>query len=223
MRDEECNEVWNMEQKIKLLLVDDHQLVRKGFRALLEELAFVDIVGEAANGKEAITLLRNGVRPQVALLDYEMPVMNGLEATVEIKRDYFGVKVIMLTMLQSKELVQEAVEKGVSGFLFKNTSLEELSDAIRRVAAGDTYFSSEVALALLKQAPNPDIPLLALLSERETEILKLVAQGLSSSEIGRQLFISPRTVDTHRNNIIHKLDVPGIAGLVQFAVRNKLL
>lgn len=212
-----------MEQKIKLLLVDDHQLVRKGFRALLEELEFVDIVGEAANGKEAITLLRNGVRPQVALLDYEMPVMNGLEATVEIKRDYFGVKVIMLTMLQSKELVQEAVEKGVSGFLFKNTSLEELSDAIRRVAAGDTYFSSEVALALMKQSPNPDTPLLALLSERETEILKLVAQGLSSTEIGRQLFISPRTVDTHRNNIIHKLDVPGIAGLVQFAVRNKLL
>ena len=212
-----------MEQKIKLLLADDHQLVRKGFRALLEELEFVEIVGEAANGKEVISLLRSGVRPQVALLDYEMPVMNGLEATVEIRRDYFGVKVIMLTMLQSKELVQEAVEKGVSGFLFKNTSLDELSDAIRRVAAGDTYFSSEVALTLLKSAPNPDSPLLALLSERETEILKLVAQGLSSAEIGRQLFISPRTVDTHRNNIIHKLNVPGIAGLVQFAVRNKLL
>ena len=212
-----------MEQKINLLLADDHQLVRKGFRALLEELKFVEIVGEAANGKEVISLLRSGVRPQVALLDYEMPVMNGLEATVEIRRDYFGVKVIMLTMLQSKELVQEAVEKGVSGFLFKNTSLDELSDAIRRVAAGDTYFSSEVALTLLKSAPNPDSPLLALLSERETEILKLVAQGLSSAEIGRQLFISPRTVDTHRNNIIHKLDVPGIAGLVQFAVRNKLL
>ena len=212
-----------MEKKINLLLADDHQLVRKGFRALLEELEFVEIVGEAANGKEVISLLRSGVRPQVALLDYEMPVMNGLEATVEIRRDYFGVKVIMLTMLQSKELVQEAVEKGVSGFLFKNTSLDELSDAIRRVAAGDTYFSSEVALTLLKSAPNPDSPLLALLSERETEILKLVAQGLSSAEIGRQLFISPRTVDTHRNNIIHKLDVPGIAGLVQFAVRNKLL
>ncbi|MBK8428125.1 MAG: response regulator transcription factor [Lewinellaceae bacterium] len=212
-----------MEKKINLLLADDHQLVRKGFRALLEELEFVEIVGEAANGKEVISLLRSGVRPQVALLDYEMPVMNGLEATVEIRRDYFGVKVIMLTMLQSKELVQEAVEKGVSGFLFKNTSLDELSDAIRRVAAGDTYFSSEVALTLLKSTPNPDSPLLALLSERETEILKLVAQGLSSAEIGRQLFISPRTVDTHRNNIIHKLNVPGIAGLVQFAVRNKLL
>lgn len=212
-----------MNNKIKILLADDHQLVRKGFRALLEELDFVEIVGEAANGKEAISLLRNGAKPNIALLDYEMPLMNGIQATEEIIRDYFGIKVIMLTMLQSKELVQEAVEKGVSGFLFKNTSLEELSDAIQRVAGGDNYFSSEVTLTLLKPNANPDSPLLAQLSEREIEILKLVAQGLSSSEIGQQLFISPRTVDTHRNNIIQKLDVPGIAGLVQFAMRNKLI
>lgn len=212
-----------MVQKIKILLADDHQLVRKGFRALLEELDFVEVVGEAANGKEALNLLRNGAKPQVALLDYDMPMMNGLEATEAITRDFFGVKVIMLTMLQSKELVQEAVDKGVSGFLFKNTSLEDLSDAIQRVAAGGTYFSNEVALLLLKPVTNPDAPLLAALSEREIEILKLVAQGLSSTEIGRRLFISPRTVDTHRNNIIHKLDVPGIAGLVQFAVKNKLV
>lgn len=209
--------------KVKILLADDHQLVRKGFRALLEELDFVEVVGEAANGKEAIQLLRNGIKPNIALLDYEMPVMNGLEATLEIQRDYLGVKVIMLTMLQNKELVQEAVAKGVSGFLFKNTSLEELSDAIQRVAAGDNYFSTEVALTLLKPAHHPDAPLLALLSDREIEILKLVAQGFSSTEIGHQLFISPRTVDTHRNNIIQKLEVPGIAGLVHFAVRNKLV
>ena len=210
-----------MADKIKILLADDHQLVRKGFRALLEELDFVEIVGEAANGKEAVNLLRNGAKPNVALLDYEMPLMNGLEATEEIKRDFLGVKVIMLTMLQSKTLVEEAVAKGVSGFLFKNTSLEELSEAIQRVASGDTYFSSEVALTLLKPVYNPDAPLLALLSDREIEILKLVARGLHSTEIGQQLFISPRTVDTHRNNIIQKLDVQGIAGLVQFAVANR--
>lgn len=209
--------------KIKLLLADDHQLVRKGFRALLEELDFVEIVGEATNGKEAINLLRSGVKPDVALLDYEMPVMNGLEATEQIKRDFFGVKIIMLTMLQSKELIQEAVEKGVSGFLFKNASIDELGEAIQRVARGEQYFTSEVALALLKPSQNPDAPLLAQLTERETEILRLVAKGLSSTEIGRQLFISPRTVDTHRNNIIQKLDVQGIAGLVQFALKNKLI
>lgn len=212
-----------MSATIKVLLVDDHQLVRKGFRALLEELEFVEVVGEAANGKEALNLLRNGLKPNIALLDYEMPVMNGLEATEAIKRDFFGVKVIMLTMVQNKELVQEAVAKGVNGFLFKNTSMEELSDALQRVAAGDHYFSSEVALTLLKPAHHPDAPLLAQLSDREIEILKLVARGMSSTEIGQQLFISPRTVDTHRNNIIQKLGVAGIAGLVQFAVKNHLV
>lgn len=209
--------------KIKLLLADDHQLVRKGFRALLEELDFVDVVGEAANGKEALGLLRNGAKPDVALLDYEMPLMNGLEATEQIRRDFFGVKVIMLTMLQSRELVQEAVEKGVSGFLFKNASLEELGEAIQRVAQGGTYFSNEVTLALLRPFNSPDAALLAQLSDREIEVLRLVAQGLSSTEIGQKLFISPRTADTHRNNIIQKLDVPGIAGLTQFALRNRLV
>ncbi len=100
-----------MTDKIKILLADDHQLVRKGFRALLEELDFVEIVGEAANGKEAVALLRNGAKPNIALLDYEMPLMNGLEATEEIKRDFLGVKVIMLTMLQNKALIEEAVAK----------------------------------------------------------------------------------------------------------------
>jgi two-component system, NarL family, nitrate/nitrite response regulator NarL len=212
-----------MEKKVKILLADDHHLVRKGFRALLDELDFVEVIGEAANGKETLGLLRNGAKPDVALLDYEMPLMNGLEATEAIRRDHFGLKVIMLTMLESRELVQEAVEKGVSGFLFKNASLEELSEAIQRVAQGGTYFASDVALALLRPSASPDAPLLALLSDREIEILRLVAQGLSSTDIGRRLFISPRTVDTHRNNIVQKLDVSGIAGLTQFAIRNKLL
>lgn len=211
-----------MTNRIKLLLADDHHLVRKGIRALLEELDFLEIIGEAANGKEVIDLLRNGTKPDVLLLDYEMPLLNGLDTAGQIKRDFFGVKIIMLTMLNSKELIQSAVENGVSGFLFKNASLEELGTAIQRVAQGETYFASEVTLTLLKPAHHPDAALLASLSEREIEILQLVAQGHSSAEIGRQIFISPRTVDTHRNNIIHKLGVSGIVGLVQFAVRNKL-
>ena len=212
-----------MDQKIKILLADDHQLVRKGFRALLEELDYVDVVGEAANGQEAIGLLRRGVKTDIALLDYEMPVLNGLETLDQIKRDFFGVKVILLTMLNQRELIQSAVEKGVNGFLFKNASLDELSEAIRRVSKGEQYFSSEVTLTLLKTAQNPDHTLLRQLTEREIEVLRLVAQGFSSTEIGAQLFISPRTVDTHRNNLIQKLGVNGIAGLVQFAIKNKLV
>jgi DNA-binding NarL/FixJ family response regulator len=209
--------------KIRLIVADDHRLVRKGFLALLEELEFVEMIGEAANGKEVISLLRNGAKPHIVLLDYEMPLMNGLEATEIICRDFFGVKVIMLTMLQRKELVQEAVEKGVSGFLFKNASLEELSEAIQRVAQGETYFASDVTLTLLRPAVSPDTALMAQLSDRELEVLRLVAQSLSSTEIGQQLFISPRTVDTHRNNITQKLGINGIAGLTQFAIRNKLV
>ncbi len=212
-----------MDQKIKILLADDHQLVRKGFRALLEELDYVEVVGEAANGQEVIGLLRRGVKTDVALLDYEMPVLNGLETLDQIKRDFFGVKVILLTMLNQRELIQGAVEKGVNGFLFKNASLDELSEAIRRVSKGENYFSSEVTLTLLKTAQNPDHTLLRQLTEREIEVLRLVAQGFSSTEIGAQLFISPRTVDTHRNNLIQKLGVNGIAGLVQFAIKNKLV
>jgi DNA-binding NarL/FixJ family response regulator len=212
-----------MNQPIKIILADDHQLVRKGFCALLEEIGQVEILGEAANGKEALQLLRNGAKPDIALLDYEMPQMNGLEAAAAIQRDYFGVKVIILTMLQSKELIEEAVTAGVKGFLFKNTSPEELERAIQRVAAGESYFSSDVTLTLLKPVHKPDAPLLDLLSEREKEILLLVARGMSSNEIGQQLFISPRTVDTHRNNILQKLGLNGIPALVQFAIRNKLI
>lgn len=212
-----------MHQKIKILLADDHQLVRKGFRALLEELDFVEVTGEAANGQEVIGLLRRGVKADVILLDYEMPLLNGLDALEQIKRDFFGIKVILLTMLNQRELVQSAVEKGVNGFLFKNASLDELSEAIRRVARGESYFASEVTLTLLKPTHNPDQGLLRQLTGREIEVLRLVAQGYSSTEIGARLFISPRTADTHRNNLIQKLGVNGIAGLVQFAIKNKLV
>ncbi len=212
-----------MEQKTKIIIADDHHLVRKGFRSLLEELEFVEVIGDAANGQEVLHLLRSGKHPQIVLLDYEMPVLNGLQTAEQIQKEFFGVRTIMLTMLNNRELIQNAVANGVSGFLFKNASFEELSDAIRRVASGGTYFASEVALTLLKPAPSPEADLSGRLSEREIEVLKLVAQGFSSAEIGKQLFISPRTVDTHRNNLIQKLDVNGIAGLVQFAIKHKLI
>lgn len=212
-----------MPSQIPILLVDDHHLVRKGFRALLEEIEGLKVVGEASNGKEAIMLMRNEVKPAIVLLDYEMPVMNGLEAAEVINREFFGVKVIMLTMLEQKSLIEAAVEVGVKGFLFKNTSLEDLGEAIMSVAKGGTWFRSDVALTLLRREYNPETEALAMLSDREIQILKLVAQGYTSMEISRKLFISPRTVDTHRNNIIQKLDLHGIPALVQFAMRTKLI
>ncbi|MFN8348718.1 MAG: response regulator transcription factor [Spirosomataceae bacterium] len=207
----------------KLILADDHHLVRQGFRALLESLDSVEIVGEASNGQQVIELLRGGKHAQIVLMDAEMPILDGIAATEQIMRDFLGVRVIMLTMLNTKEIIQKAVEKGVKGFLFKNASKHELSEAIRRVAEGETYFASEVASVLLNTASSSSTALLDQLSEREIEILKLVAEGFSSTEIGDKLFISPRTVDTHRNNLIQKLNVNGIVGLVRFAMQHKLV
>jgi DNA-binding NarL/FixJ family response regulator len=212
-----------MDHKINIIIADDHRLVRQGFAALLGSFDFVELIGEAADGRQLISLLRGHKRPDIILMDVEMPVMGGLEALEHITRDFFGVKVIMLTMLNDRDTIQKAVDKGAKGFLFKTASPQELSDAIRRVAAGEVYFSGEVSLALLQTAKPPAAdPLLQQLSEREIEVLKLVAEGLSSAEIGEKLFISPRTVDTHRNNLIQKLGVPGIAGLVRFALKNGL-
>jgi DNA-binding NarL/FixJ family response regulator len=184
---------------------------------------FVELIGEAANSQQVISLLRSGKHPDVILMDVEMPVMGGIEALEQITKDFFGIKVIMLTMLNDRALVQNAMSKGAKGFLFKNAAPHELSEAIRRVAQGEMFFASEVSMTLLQEARPAQNPLLEQLTEREIEILRLVAEGFSSTEIGQKLFISPRTVDTHRNNIIQKLGVQGIAGLVQFALKNKLI
>lgn len=212
-----------MEPKIKIIVADDHQLVRKGFIALLEQIPGIQIIAEAGNGREVLDAFRRLGRPDLVLIDYEMPLMNGLETLIQLKQEYFGIKVIMLTMLNERSIIQGALEQGADGFLFKNTSVEELSTAITKVYKGEKYYAGEVALSLAKTPTSSNDAALANLSERELEVLKLVAEGFSSTEIGAQLFISPRTVDTHRNNLIQKLDVKGIAGLVQFAIRHKLI
>lgn len=212
-----------MEAKIKVVIADDHQLVRKGFVSILEQIPDFQIMAEAGNGREVLDAFRRLGRADVVLLDYEMPLMNGLETLSQLKQEYFGVKVIMLTMLNERSIIQGALEQGADGFLFKNTSVEELSMAITRVFKGEKYYAGEVALSLAKTPAISNDVGLANLSERELDVLKLVAQGFSSTEIGAQLFISPRTVDTHRNNLIQKLEVKGIAGLVQFAIRHKLI
>lgn len=212
-----------MEPNIKVIIADDHQLVRKGFVALLEQIPGIQIMAEAGNGREVLDAFRRLGRPDLVLIDYEMPLMNGLETLIQLKQEYFGIKVIMLTMLNERSIIQGALEQGADGFLFKNTSVEELSTAITKVYKGEKYYAGEVALSLAKAPMASNDAELSSLSERELDVLKLVAQGFSSTEIGAQLFISPRTVDTHRNNLIQKLEVKGIAGLVQFAIRHKLI
>lgn len=209
-----------MEANIKVIIADDHNLVRKGFRALLEEIPGITVVADAANGLELLDLLKK-TPADVTLVDVEMPALNGIEACGKIQTQFPDIKVIMLTMRNEAEIVKQSVANGARGFLFKNTSPAELQEALEKVASGQTYFSSEVTLLLLSQSPTD--PALSILTEREIEIVRLVGEGLSSTEIGEKLFISPRTVDTHRNNILQKLDLPNIASLVRFAMQHKLI
>ncbi|MGB4968022.1 MAG: response regulator transcription factor [Saprospiraceae bacterium] len=209
--------------KLKLILADDHHLVRQGFKALLTEMPEIEIIGEASNGEQVLQLLRTGKLADIILMDVEMPILGGLETTEKIMKDFFGVKVIIISMLNDKAIIESAYEKGAKGFLFKNTTLPELQEAIKSVASGENYFSHEVANVLLQKRPKDQSSLLSHLTDREIEILKLIAEGFSSTEIGTKLFISPRTVDTHRNNLIQKLNVNGIVGLVKFAFQNKLI
>ncbi len=209
-----------MKKNIKVFLADDHNLVRKGFRVLLEEMPGIEIVGDAANGLELLDLLQK-CQADVVLLDVEMPVMNGIEACGRIHTQFPETKVIMLTMRNEAIFVKQSVANGACGFLFKNTSPEELQEAIQKVASGQTYFSSEVTMLLLSHQQGNKA--LAALTDREIESIRFVAEGFFSNEIGKKLFISPRTVDTHRNNVLQKLDLPNIAALVRFAMEHKLL
>lgn len=208
---------------VKIILADDHHLVRQGFRSLLSGHAGFEIIAEAANGKELIALLDRGLQPDIVLMDVEMPELNGIEACRILNRDHPAIRVLMISMLNDKDVIQEAVDAGAKAYLFKNTSIEELSQAIQQVMNGSNYFGKEIALAMLGKSKKEDAFALSQLSDREIEILKLIAEGFSSTEIGSKLFISPRTVDTHRNNLIQKLKVNGIAGLIRLAIQNKII
>lgn len=208
---------------IECIVVDDHSLVREGFCALLNSVDNVNIVKEFSNGQECVEYLRSNNKPSLILMDIDMPKMNGIEALKIIKNEFFGIKVILLTMLHEKTIIKNAYDLGADGFLFKNTNLKELETAIHHTLKNEKYFAPEVANFLLKKDNFVDERKKIILSERELEILKLIAEGLTSSEIGITLFISPRTVDTHRNNLIQKLEVNGIVGLVRYALENKIV
>ncbi|MBK6859631.1 MAG: response regulator transcription factor [Saprospiraceae bacterium] len=209
--------------RVKIILADDHHLVRQGFRSLLSGHPGFEIIAEAANGNELIALVDHGIKPDIVLMDVEMPELNGIEACRILSRDHPAIRVLMISMLNDKDVIQEAVDAGAKAYLFKNTSIEELSQAIQQVMNGSTYFGKEIALAMLSKSKKEDAFALSQLSDREIEILKLIAEGFSSTEIGSKLFISPRTVDTHRNNLIQKLKVNGIAGLIRLAIQNKII
>lgn len=207
--------------KINVLLTDDHQIIIDGLKSLLNNQEEINVAAQANNGREAIRIL-GLLSIDVLLMDIDMPVMNGIDALKEIRKSYQNVKVIILSMHNEAGMIKSLIEMGANGYLLKSCSQSELIDAIKKVASGQSYFSSDVTLALLKPSANQGQSN-ELLTERETEILKLIAGGFSNKEIGDQLFISHRTVDTHRTNLMKKLDVSNIAGLISYAIRNGIV
>ncbi|WP_102049379.1 response regulator transcription factor [Oceanospirillum beijerinckii] len=208
---------------INLLLVDDHPLVRDGMRARLESEAGINVLGEAQNGQEALDFVTQQ-SVDVVLMDVSMPVMNGLEATKIFKQNYPDIRILILSMHDSREYILQLIQSGASGYILKDVSSDELIKAIETVYQGGTYFSSGASQSLFAGEQQISVPdNTATLTPREATVLKHLAEGQSNKEIARVLDISVRTVETHRQNIKQKLNIHTAAGLARYAIENGLV
>ena len=206
----------------RVLLADDHRLFREGLRGLLSVQSGIEVVGVAADGAELVALTES-VEYDVALIDIEMPVMNGLEAAEKILASHPEARLVALTMHNDEAYYYRMVELGVKGFLLKNSDIDEVVCAVREVCAGGSYFSQELLDSLVSNLKESQVEAEPLLSEREMEVLPLICQGLSNQEIADKLFISKRTVDNHRANILEKSGCKNTAGMVVWAIKNGLV
>jgi DNA-binding NarL/FixJ family response regulator len=215
-------------EKIKVVIADDHKIIRIGLRGILDRADEIEIIGEAEDGPQVLEIVKKTVT-DVILMDIDMGRSSGIETTRKVKASSPDVRVLALTMHEEQGHIIQMLEAGANGYLLKNTGADELLSAIHAVVRGDSYFSNTVSATLLKaltnqqekskQKSNKDIPL----SAREIEVLRLIAQEATNSEIASKLFISIRTVDTHRRNILEKLQVKNTAGLVKYAIEKALI
>jgi DNA-binding NarL/FixJ family response regulator len=206
---------------VRVVIADDHQMFRQGLRVLLEEEGFM-FVGEASDGREAVRLCE-AHHPEVAILDLSMPLLNGIFATREIVKANPRTKVVLLTQHTEEHVVLEALRAGVRGYVLKTRASNELVDALRAVCRGEMYLtqsiSQTVVQAFLSKADLPERPL----SDRERQVLQLVAEGKTTKEIATLLGISVNTAESHRSNLMEKLDIHDTAGLVRYAIHNGII
>jgi DNA-binding NarL/FixJ family response regulator len=211
--------------KLRVLLADDHKLVREGLLALLEKMPDVEVVGEAADGRDALNLVRS-LQPDLVLMDIEMPNMNGIEATRRIRAEHENVKVIAITHYADKRCVHRMLEAGACGFVPKMGAYEELQRAVRAASLGTAYLSPEIAGFVVERSTHAhdgrEVSAFSLLGAREREVLQLVAEGKTSAETANEMHISIKTVETHRRNIVAKLGLHGTAELTKYAIREGL-
>lgn len=210
-------------QPIKVVLAEDHGLVRAGLRALLERLDDISVVGEAADGREAVKLVRAHL-PHVLIMDIAMPNLNGLEATRQVVKEFVSVRVLILSMHANEVYVLQALRAGAAGYMLKDAATTELEFAIRAITRGETYLSpaasKEVVRTLLRGGTTVGgTSPLQLLTARQREVLQLIAEGKATKEIAFILGTSIKTVETHRAHIMERLDIHDIVGLTRFAIR----
>jgi DNA-binding NarL/FixJ family response regulator len=211
--------------KTRVVLIDDHKMMREGLRALLGEAPDIEVVGEASNGRGAIELVRT-VSPDVVVMDVGMPELNGVDATRRICADNPRVKVVALSTHRDKRYVHHMLEAGASGYVLKIGAHDELLRAVRAAALGRTYLSPEIAGLVVERSTGADpgrgVSAYSLLGAREREVLQLVSEGKTSGETAKQMNISIKTVETHRRNIAQKLGLHGTAELTKYAIREGL-
>ena len=211
-----------MSDKIKIFLVDDHNLFREGLRFLLSGNELISEIYEAENGKELLKKVLD-VKPDIILMDIEMPEMNGIEATKETLKIFPEAKIIALSMYANENFYSEMIDAGAKGFLLKNSKFEDVQKAIADVNKGKNYFSPEIMEAIIKNLnKKQQNKKNSELTEREIEVLYNICKGMSNNKIANFLFISKRTVDKHRENILLKTQSKNTAGLVIYAIKNKI-
>lgn len=215
------------DNQIKILVADDHNLVRQGIVALLNVESDMQVIGEASDGIEAVRLAKK-FNPDIVIMDLSMPNLNGLEATHQIKRDASDVKVLILTQHENEEYVMQIIKAGASGYVLKTSVSDDLIKAIKEIQKGEKFFSPSISRMILddyikrtqglqteNKAPE--------LTHREKEVLQLIAEGRTNQEVARKLFISVRTVEFHRANIMHKLQLNDLASLIKYAIQKGIV
>ncbi|GAB5493011.1 MAG: response regulator transcription factor [Phototrophicaceae bacterium] len=211
-----------MTDKIRVVLVDDHDVVRQGFKYFIDAIEELELVGEASNGQEAIKVVHD-LKPDIVLMDMMMPKMNGIEATKAILDYTSDTKIIALTSFVDDEtLVKQALEAGASGYFFKNVSVDELANAVRKIHNGEMALASDATRLLVKANAAPQEPEVSF-TEREQDVIKLMVDGLNNREIGEQLFISRATVKFHISSVLSKLGVTSRVEATAIIIKHKLV
>ena len=216
---------FNMD-KTTVLVADDHTILRQGIKSLLANEEEIEVIGEAKNGREALTIIEETL-PDVILMDIAMPGLNGLEATRRIKKKFPRMKVLVLTMYTNEEYIFQILNAGANGYLVKETAFQDLISAIKAVYKNEAFMSPSISKKVInsyiKRAQNDEKETCEILTTREREILQLIAEGNSSKKIAELLFISPKTVETHRTHIMDKLNIHNRTGLVKYAIRKGIV